>query len=70
VEVAKSDDLAYSTGAYALAMKDPEGKPTDKERFMEVWKRQPDGSWKAVADTCNSDLPAPAGPPPNPPTAA
>jgi hypothetical protein len=24
---------------------------------MEVWKRQLDGSWKAVADTYNSDLP-------------
>jgi ketosteroid isomerase-like protein len=59
VEVAKSGDLAYSTGTYTLAMKDPQGKPiTDKGKFMEVWKRQPDGRWKAVADTYNSDLPA------------
>jgi ketosteroid isomerase-like protein len=59
VEVAKSGDLAYSTGTYALAMKDPQGKPVaDKGKFMEVWKRQPDGGWKAVADTYNSDLAA------------
>jgi uncharacterized protein (TIGR02246 family) len=59
VEVARSGDLAYSTGTYALAIKDPQGKPvTDTGKFMEVWKRQPDGGWKAVADTYNSDLPA------------
>jgi len=59
VEVARSGDLAYSVGTYTLAMKDPQGKPiADKGKFMEVWKRQPDGNWKAVADTYNSDLPA------------
>jgi ketosteroid isomerase-like protein len=59
VEVARSGDMAYSTGTYALAMKDPQGKPiTDTGKFMEVWKRQPDSGWKAVADTYNSDLPA------------
>ena len=59
VEVAKSGDLAYSTGSYTLAMQDPEGKLiSDKGKFMEVWKKQPDGQWKTVADTYNSDLPA------------
>jgi ketosteroid isomerase-like protein len=58
VEVAKSGDLAYSTGTYTLAMTDPQGKPiADKGKFMEVWKKQSDGKWKAVADTYNSDLP-------------
>jgi ketosteroid isomerase-like protein len=59
VEVAKSGDLAYSTGSYTLDMQDPQGKlVSDKGKFMEVWKRQPDGKWKIVADTYNSDLPA------------
>jgi uncharacterized protein (TIGR02246 family) len=59
VEVAKSGDLAYSTGSYTLAMQDPQGKfISDKGKFMEVWKKQSDGKWKAVADTYNSDLPA------------
>jgi hypothetical protein len=26
---------------------------------MTVYKKQPDGTWKAVADMINSDLPAP-----------
>jgi hypothetical protein len=25
--------------------------------FIEVWKKQPDGTGKAVDDTCHSDLP-------------
>jgi uncharacterized protein (TIGR02246 family) len=59
VEVAKSGDLAYSIGSYTLAMQDPEGKLiSDRGKFMEVWKKQSDGKWKAVADTYNSDLPA------------
>lgn len=59
VEVAKSGDLAYSTGSYTFAMQDPQGKLiSDKGKFMEVWKKQSDGKWKAVADTYNSDLPA------------
>jgi ketosteroid isomerase-like protein len=59
VEVAKSGDLAYSTGTYTDAWKDPQGKLiTDKGKIMEVWKKQTDGRWKVVADTYNSDLPA------------
>jgi uncharacterized protein (TIGR02246 family) len=59
VEVARSGDLAYTTGTYTDAVKDPQGKLiTDKGKIMEVWKKQPDGGWKVVADTYNSDLPA------------
>ena len=59
VEVARSGDLAYTTGTYTDVVKDPQGKLiTDKGKIMEVWKKQPDGGWKVVADTYNSDLPA------------
>lgn len=64
VEVARSGDLAYIAGTYELSESDPSGRPaTDKGKYMEVWKKQPDGSWKCVADMFNSDLPsaAPAG---------
>ena len=58
VEVAKSGDLAYVQGAYELGMKDPKGKPvSDHGKYVEVWKKQPDGSWKCAVDTWNSDLP-------------
>ena len=63
VDVARSSDLAYSTGTYHDTVKDDQGKPeTDKGKFLEVWKKQPDGKWKVVADIFNSDLPLPAPP--------
>ena len=63
VEVALSGDLGYSRGTYELTMNDPKGKPmTDRGKYVVVWKKQADGSWKAVADIGNSDLP-PAAPP-------
>ena len=57
VEVSSSGDLGYAVGAYELSVKDPQGNPvTDKGKYITVWKKQPDGQWKAVADTFNSDL--------------
>jgi uncharacterized protein (TIGR02246 family) len=63
VEVARSSDLAYIQGTYQLSMKDAQGNPvSDKGKFVEVWKKQPDGKWKVVADIFNSDLPAAPAP--------
>ena len=63
VEVARSGDIGYSEGSYELQMNDPKGNPmTDTGKFVTVWKKQADGSWKALADIFNSDLPVP--PPP------
>jgi uncharacterized protein (TIGR02246 family) len=59
-DVSKSGDLGYSQGSYTATMSDPKGKPmTDKGKYLTVWKKQADGSWKAVEDTFNSDLPLP-----------
>ena len=60
VEVARSGDLGYVVGTYEGAAKDAKGKlVTDRGKYMTVWKKQPDGTWKAVADMYSSDLPAP-----------
>jgi len=65
VEVARSGDLGYSQGTYELTFNDPSGKPMmDHGKYLEVWKKQSDGSWKCAVDTFNSDLP-PAPPPPS-----
>ena len=70
VEVARSGDLAYVTGTYEFNETDANGKPmTDKGKYVEVWKKQPDGSWKCVADIFNTDLPV-APPPTQPKTAS
>lgn len=61
VEVARSGDLAISTGSYEYSMKDPKGKLVqDRGKYVTVWKKQPNGAWKAYIDIYNSDLPAPA----------
>ncbi len=55
VEVAPSGDLAYSTGTFEF---DLNHTTIDKGKFVDIWKKQADGSWKAVIDIFNSDLPA------------
>src|SRR5881397_2520025 len=65
VEVAKAGDLAYVSGTYEETMTDASGKPVkDRGKYVEVWEKQADGTWKVVADIWNSDLPtsAPAAP--------
>jgi uncharacterized protein (TIGR02246 family) len=59
VEVARSGDLGYVTGTYELSETDANGKPmVDKGKYLEIWKKQADGSWKCVADMFNTDLPS------------
>jgi ketosteroid isomerase-like protein len=61
VEVAKSGDLAYVSGTYKETMNDASGNPVqDHGKYVEVWKKRADGTWKVVADIWNSDLPATA----------
>ena len=64
VEVAKSGELAYISGTYEIQMKDAAGKPAnDRGKYLEIMKKQTDGSWKCTVDIWNSDLP-PARPTP------
>jgi ketosteroid isomerase-like protein len=61
VEVAKAGDLAYVTGTYEETTTDASGKPAkDRGKYVEIFKKQADGTWKVVADIWNSDLPASA----------
>lgn len=56
VEVARSGDLAFETGAFEELANDKKGKPmTTKGKYVVVWCKQADGSWKAVADIWNAD---------------
>jgi uncharacterized protein (TIGR02246 family) len=60
VEASRGGDLAYTVGTYQQTLNDAKGKPvTDRGKYVAVWKKQPDGKWKGVADMYNSDLPAP-----------
>jgi uncharacterized protein (TIGR02246 family) len=60
VEASRGGDLAYVVGTYQLTLNDPKGKPViDRGKYLTVWKKQLDGTWKALVDTANSDLPVP-----------
>lgn len=64
VEASRSGDLAYSLGTYEFSFNDPSGRQTtERGKYATVWRKQPNGSWKAVLDVFNSDQPAPAAAP-------
>jgi ketosteroid isomerase-like protein len=55
---AHSGDLGYTIGAYEMTFNDPTGKTvSDKGKYVTVWKKQKDGSWKVLLDVFNTDLP-------------
>ena len=60
------NDLAYVHSAYQITVTPPgAAEPVgNRGKGVEVWKKQRDGSWKVVLDIFNSDLLAPASPPP------
>ncbi len=54
VRVDESGDLAAELGKYTLTI----GTAQDKGKYLVVWRRQPDGAWRAIADMFSSDSPA------------
>ena len=58
VSVEDSGHLAYEIGAYTLKIQ-PEGgeATTDKGKYVVIWKRQADGSWKLAVDIWNTNFP-------------
>jgi uncharacterized protein (TIGR02246 family) len=66
-EVAKSGDLAFTQGSYTLSFTDPQTKQiiNDHGNYVTTYRKQADGTWKAVADIATSDVPPPTPPPGN-----
>jgi uncharacterized protein (TIGR02246 family) len=64
VEVAKSGDIGYTEGSYTMTMTDPQTKQVmnDHGNYVTDYRKQPDGSWKAVADIACSEVPPPVPP--------
>ena len=59
VEVSKASDLAYSQGVYTFVSTDPKTKKmmTESGNYVEVYKKQPDGTWKVVEDIATQAAP-------------
>ena len=58
-EVARSGELGWSWGTYTVGYTDASGKPAKEHgKYVNIWKKQPDGSWRVYLDTGNQS-PAP-----------
>jgi uncharacterized protein (TIGR02246 family) len=59
IEPSRGGDLVYAIGTYAMTVSDAIDKTpvTDKGKYVTIYRKQADGSWKAVVDMINSDLP-------------
>ena len=64
VVIAKGDDMAYTQGVYTMTYSEPKTGMTliEKGKYVTVYKKQDDGSWKAVEDIDNADGPATPAP--------
>jgi ketosteroid isomerase-like protein len=57
--VAESGELGYTVGDYRISRRDSTGQlaeTLDRGKYVSIWRRQPDGSWKVVADIGSSAL--------------
>jgi ketosteroid isomerase-like protein len=55
-------DAGYTWGHYEGTSHDAEGNPvTTTGRYITLWKRQADGSWKVALDISNDEPPADCG---------
>src|SRR3954447_5301366 len=56
--IARSADLAYTTGPAEWREKKEDEKPYGYAQFVSIWKKQKDGSWKVALDVGN-EVPGP-----------
>ncbi len=65
-ELVVAGDWAFARGTYVLVLT-PKigGEPVQESgKFLEIYQRQPDGSWKYARHIWNTDQPAPGTPTP------
>jgi hypothetical protein len=56
--VSKSGDMGWTWGRATRKVKDKDGKLVERNsQYLSIWEKQPDGSWKFVADTGNDTGP-------------
>jgi uncharacterized protein (TIGR02246 family) len=57
IETSKGGDVAYSTGTYVMTVTDANTKKvrTEKGKYLTIFRKQEDGSWKVAADAAVAD---------------
>lgn len=57
-EVDVCGDTAYEVGSYTMSLQPPgQARFTDRGKYIVVWKRGADGSWRIHRDIFNTNLP-------------
>lgn len=57
-EASSEADLGFTIGTYTISLDSPDRKPTSIEgKYLTVWRKQEDGSWKVIADMFNPNAP-------------
>jgi len=61
VEVSSSGDLGFTQGSYQITMTDAASKQVihDHGSYVTTYRKQPDGSWKAIVDIASSEVSPP-----------
>jgi len=60
VEVSRGGDLGYVRGTYVLTASEGASQKvaTEKGRFVTIFRKEADGSWKAIQEISNAEAPA------------
>jgi len=62
-EVSGTADLGYTIGTYQMTVPGADGELEEVTgKYLTVWRRQADGSWKAAVDMFNADKPSGSAP--------
>lgn len=58
IKVLGKGDIRVELGTFQMDVKTPNETTamTDRGKYMNIWQKQSDGTWKIVADTWNSDI--------------
>ena len=60
-QMSPAGDMGFTWGHYQGTSKDHNGNPvTTTGRYMTIWKKMPDGSWKVALDSSNEEPPSAA----------
>lgn len=62
IELEGRGDLAYVRGTYSMMLTLPGATEpiSDTGKYIEIWRKRADGSWRVIRDIFNTDLPAAA----------
>jgi ketosteroid isomerase-like protein len=62
IEVARSGEIGYAIGTFEGNAVDSDGNTVPiKGKYVEIWKKQADGTWKVAADMFSPDSPPAPG---------